>query len=331
MALGGVHDDALERDFLRPALKLAIANIVRSNASNTDHQITEAGLMNSIDLADIFGASIINWSVESRGKMRLVEQHLARRNPLVVIAAGNSGAFLDAIGGFPASFLQDTPTANAIVVGAHGPDPDPDNTMLEWSNFGPRTVNLLAPGCRVDTLGPNGRAPVDGTSFAAPLVTFTGALLAAQGITKPKQIKIRILSTVDLDHRLASWVGSAGRLNIAKALAIHRDVIELRGDGDTPDPASGMRLGTITWETSTLSICDATVEVKDLVRLAPYFSPDLERPMLAEWMEFDLTGRPTFVRRECPRTDAAFRFVATDGTDKRLFIADIKDFVAKRH
>ena len=243
-----------------------------------------------------------------------------------MIAAGNSGKFLDATGGFPASFIKRKPDANAIVVGAH----DPSGLPLEWSNLGPTTVNLLAPGCRVDTLGASGRASLDGTSFAAPLVAFTSALLAAEGVRQPRQIKRRILSTVDLDQQLENWVGSAGRLNIAKALAVHRDVIERRGPDDRPAP-EGMQLGAVRWETSTISICDSSVDVRDLVRLAPYYSKDPERPMLAEWIEFDAIGSPSFVRQQCPRPDAHFRFLGADGREERLALDAIVDFVAKQH
>jgi subtilase family protein len=325
MALGGLRDDALQRDFVTPTLKLAIANVVRSNSTQSEHYITEVALMNSLDLARAFRARVVNWSIESRGVMNQLQQRLQDDQSLIVIAAGNSGQFLDAIGGFPASFVKGRPDTNAIVVGAHGPDKMP----LEWSNFGAGTVNLLAPGCRVDTLGTTDRVTVDGTSFAAPLVTFTAALLAAEGVSQPKQIKMRILSTVDLDRRLENWVGSAGRLNIAKALAIHRDVIEMPSDGSGSTPGS-MRLGSVTWDTSTLSICDSTVEVRDLVRLAPYYSSDPERPMLAEWMDFDQSGKATYVRQQCPRADASFRFVGIDGTSETLSVGAIADFVAKR-
>jgi hypothetical protein len=91
-----------------------------------------------------------------------------------------------------------------------------------------------------------------------------------------------------------------------------------------------MRLGTVTWQTSSLSICDSSVNVKDVVRLAPYYSDDPERPMLAEWMDYDLQGTPSFVRQHCPRLDASFHFVGADGSDRQLSLAEIVDFVAKR-
>jgi subtilisin family serine protease len=78
-----------------------------------------------------------------------------------------------------------------------------------------------------------------GTSFAAPLVSFTAALLSADGLSGP-QIKWRIMSSTDLDPSLDELLTWKGRLNLAKALAINHDVVEMRysrpGASSVTDP-----------------------------------------------------------------------------------------------
>ena len=150
---------------------------------------------------------------------------------LLVAAAGNDGEDLSTAveRSYPAyaGGMQKEPI---LTVGAHGQD----GVKLKRSNFGQR-VDLLAPGCAFSALSSKGELKrVAGTSFAAPIASFTASLLKRLGIDRPLEIRNRIISGTDYDPALEQQTWSSGRLNIPKAISIYDDVLEFR----TSFPAS---------------------------------------------------------------------------------------------
>src|SRR5207245_2707055 len=98
-----------------------------------------------------------------------------------------------------------------IVVGAAAPD----GTRARFSNHGKERVDLLAPGCRIQFTGPSGESDLlNGTSFAAPLVTFAAALVRGLGVPGPIGVKERIVASGDYDPSLEDTVIYSARLNI---------------------------------------------------------------------------------------------------------------------
>lgn len=91
-----------------------------------------------------------------------------------------------------------------------------------FTNFGPTTVDLAAPGSYIySTLPGNSFGTYSGTSMAAPHVAGVAALVLAKtpGLS-PENLKNRILANVDV---LPQWSGktvTGGRLNAAKALGL---------------------------------------------------------------------------------------------------------------
>jgi hypothetical protein len=150
---------------------------------------------------------------------------------LFVVAAGNGvetggqfkGINLDGTSIYPAVLTQEY--ENVITVGAY----DESGKMSTFSNFGEQTVDLLAPGNAIKSIiGNEQLLTLSGTSQATPFVTFTAAALRAQMTeVEPYLLKQRILSSVDYDAGLYKKVRSSGRLNIAKALSVNKDLIEL--------------------------------------------------------------------------------------------------------
>lgn len=92
--------------------------------------------------------------------------------------------------------------------------------IAEFSNFGPKTVDVAAPGVAITATAPtNTYIPLSGTSQATPFVTNTIAQMKdANPSLKPRDIKQIILQTVDVKPWLASKVRSSGIVNKVRAI-----------------------------------------------------------------------------------------------------------------
>ncbi|HSJ35709.1 MAG TPA: S8 family serine peptidase, partial [Acidimicrobiia bacterium] len=120
-------------------------------------------------------ADIINLSLggyAQPGPLADALDYAERAGVLVVTAAGNAGADIDGLSFVPA----DLPNPNLAAVAAT----DWDENLWADSNYGRETVDLAAPGVSIvtTTLTELGTyRTVTGTSFAAPHVAATAALL----------------------------------------------------------------------------------------------------------------------------------------------------------
>lgn len=131
----------------------------------------------AITYATDLGADIINLSLggyAQPGPLADAIDHAERAGVLVVTAAGNGGVDIDGQSFVPA----DLPNPNLAAVAST----DRSENLWADSNYGAETVDLAAPGVDIvtttlDSLG--GYRTVTGTSFAAPHVAATAALLLA--------------------------------------------------------------------------------------------------------------------------------------------------------
>ena len=194
---------------------------------------------------------------------------------IIVNSAGNDSSELE-IGGnpvYPGTFKDDGLT-NMIVVGSV----DQDNNVTTFSNWGEDYVDLMAPGegiltsyatniVRDDTTGEitsitTGYEEVDGTSFSAPMVTATVALLlSVNSNLNVQQIKNAILANVNVIDELNGYCASSGILNVNDALlSIGPKMYNYCVSISTTEQISTSSEFTITFPINQLQLTDIYVD-----------------------------------------------------------------------
>lgn len=172
------------------------ATILPIKQTNTqgDKTGTAEGLARAIDRALAEHADVANISVTTPGDnpvLKAAVGRAARSGMIIVAAAGNDGEQAN-LPAYPAAYS--TQFANVIAVSAS------DNTdqIPAFSETG-RYVTVAAPGVNVPAIaGKIGYASATGTSFAAPYVTGTVALLkSAFPSMTAIAIHNRIIATAD--------------------------------------------------------------------------------------------------------------------------------------
>jgi hypothetical protein len=132
---------------------------------------------------------------------------------LYVFAAGNDyGNNNDTSPVYPASY----PLDNIIAVAAT----DHNDALASFSNYGPASVDLGAPGVDVYSCAPGGSYQyMSGTSMATPHVAGAAGLVWSRNPSMTMaEIKQALLDNVDPVSSLTGMVLSDGRLNVAAAL-----------------------------------------------------------------------------------------------------------------
>jgi subtilisin family serine protease len=176
-------------------------------------------IVTCLDYARTNGARIINASWCSTNSMALSNAMASLRDAgiIVVAACGNTGADIDLNPTYPASYPLDNIVSVAYTTRS--------DTLASASNYGATTVHLAAPGEQItSTFGAMDSGSFayytdSGTSFAAPYVAGTFALMLAEYPTERyQQIINRLLSATDPLPSLAGKCVTGGRLNLRKAL-----------------------------------------------------------------------------------------------------------------
>lgn len=195
-----------------PGIKLMPIRLLAANGGTIEQAVL------SIQYAVKNGASVISasWGSGDNSQILLDAIKVAgEKNVTFVAAAGNKWSNLDDASGlkhYPAGFTL----PNLITVAGTMQD----DSRLEYSNWGPKSVHLAAPGFDIiSTVPTNKYQLLEGTSMATPHVSAAVALVKrANPALTPTQIRTIIMSSVDQDPKIRYLVASGGRLNVARAV-----------------------------------------------------------------------------------------------------------------
>jgi hypothetical protein len=245
-ALGGPDNIAGHSADLGRYLKLTFARVFTGTieAAPGVPSADLAAIHNSLDYQIPEGIRIVNVSLGGKDEIPEIPasaSRMASAKLLLVVAAGNDST----TPGYPAAYAlmhRDgiDLTSQMIAVGAH----DPKGLPTSESNRG-EAVELFAPGCRLKFNNPDdGSVLLHGTSLAAPLVSFTAALLHALGQYTPDKIKAQLIRTAH--RRVQDDSTSIRLLDAIAALQTDDTTVILRGPADIwPIPSDRYRRGKL--------------------------------------------------------------------------------------
>jgi len=189
------------------------AKLMPLKAGNSSGLFTASGIINAFAYACGEGARIVNGSFGGPTFDSGIKAAIdGCPGALFVVAAGNSGTNNDLAAKYPCSY--DAP--NLVCVAAT----DHVDQLASFSNYGPASVDLAAPGVDiVSAYPPNSWAVADGTSASAPQVAGAAALLAThRSALTAVELRAALMNGVDKVAGLNGLVGVGGRLNVQKAL-----------------------------------------------------------------------------------------------------------------
>ncbi len=177
-----------------------------------------ADAIKAIDYAVSRGAQILSnsWGgpgeVSSNKALEDAIKHAEAAGVLVVAAAGNDGTNNDTRPMLPAAFPQE----NIIAVAAT----NESDSKAFFSNYGPKTVDVAAPGSGILSTTPKGGyKKLSGTSMAAPHVSGAAALIWSEYPNATySEVKERLMRFGDPISTLKGETVTGMRINIYKAL-----------------------------------------------------------------------------------------------------------------
>lgn len=231
-ALGAIGNNGL--GIAGIAWNLRILPIKVGRIADGVDTLDSAAILAAYDFARAQGASIVNASYGGPGFSEIERQaiaELATADILFVTSAGNEDSNTDdAVLSYPANY--DLP--NIVAVAASNRQDD----IASFSQYGPRSVDLAAPGLQIVTTAPDAAYTYDaadrsasgiaGTSFSSPYVAGIAALIRMEYPSADfREVKARLIEGAE-----ASGTGGATQLRTSAGRANAANSLEL-----TPRPA----------------------------------------------------------------------------------------------
>lgn len=244
--------------------------VMRPSDDKALHVANEfSDIRNSIRYAASIGAQVINMSLKT-SRLTAFEEFRFNDRALLVAAAGNFKENLDlpGSGNLPAA-LDDYPSS-LVVVSAVQPEVGYGTALWTQSAFSNKKVHIAAPGALIRSYGANRRDMCEsGTSAAAPLVSFTAAMLFSLTGAPRDIVRSRLLAAADHLPNLINAVEEGRQLNIPAALDVFVDRLEVAG---------GIRRGWLepTSTTNLMRICKVDGGVNQS-------SGEIDPALLWEW------------------------------------------------
>lgn len=196
-----------------------VVAIAKLNEQSKPYDIRVEAVPAAIRYARSIGASVINLSVVTGDTSDDLEAALSASASLIVAAAGNNSDDVQTLRVFPPA--TSAAREKLLVVGAH----DWKFRRTDFTNYG-TAVDILAPGCGIPVRDAPDAAPrlLSGTSFAAPYVSYTGALLRSLWMPqRPSILRNRIVASGRFDPILVGVSKYGVTLDIARAIRVRED------------------------------------------------------------------------------------------------------------
>jgi len=169
--------------------------------------------VNAIYYAVNHGAKVINasWTMSMGSpSLQTAMAYAANHNVVFVTAAGNESVNNDLVPSYPGSYRYN----NVLTVGAV----DSAGHLASFSNYGPSSVDVAAPGVGIMSTTAGSYESWDGTSMATPYVAATAALIASlRPDYSAAQIVNQIKATAHRSTELAGKIASAAYLDAGAA------------------------------------------------------------------------------------------------------------------
>jgi type VII secretion-associated serine protease mycosin len=179
---------------LAPGAVVLPVRVADTGVNERRNEVSVADMAEALTWAADNGARVINVSVyftADHAPLRTAVEYAQQKGALVVAAVGNHH---DERGTGPDATPYPAAYPGVVGVGAI----NEDGGRLPESYVGPH-VDVVAPGGRVVAAArAGGHSEVSGTSFAAPFVSATAALLiAADGTLTADRVRERLIATAD--------------------------------------------------------------------------------------------------------------------------------------
>ena len=173
-----------------------------------------SAIVGALAYAQKMGAQVINMSLGAYGASQTLQDAINQATtPVLCAAAGNDGTNNDTKPHFPSNYTN----ANLIAVAAT----DQADKLASFSNFGPTSVDVAAPGVNIVStyIKGSGYAYISGTSMASPMVAGIAALLKSQrpGLSAAQVVSV-IKNSAEPIGSLSNKIATGGRVSALKAL-----------------------------------------------------------------------------------------------------------------